>query len=165
MIWVSGRGQTLDRIDGVLMAQVDMKLLVDSCVFIDWFDPQSPNHPAAADLLTELRVRKLLITMPAHGWFEVQCAFQKLRLEQRFVGPVIDGRMDYPVELLHIDQPFIEKYAMADIPYIKAGDHIFIAIAMINDYPLITSDAKMIDVSKKCGVRVFEPAEFMHELP
>ena len=128
-------------------------------------DPQSPNHPASADLLTELRVRNLLITMPAHGWFEVQCAFQKLRLEQRFVGPVIDGRMDYPVELLHIDKSFIEKYAMANVPYIKAGDHIFIAIAKVNDYPLITSDENMIDVSKKCGVRVFKPAEFMDELP
>lgn len=73
--------------------------------------------------------------------------------------------MDYPIELLHIDQPFIEKYSMADVPYIKAGDHIFIAIAKVNDYPLITSDAKMIEVSKKCGIRVFKPSEFMHELP
>ncbi len=72
--------------------------------------------------------------------------------------------MDYRIELIHIDDQFINKYAMADIPYIKAGDHIFIAIAKINDYALITSDAKMIDVSKQCGVRVFEPAEFMNEL-
>ena len=141
-----------------------MTLLVDSCVFIDWFDPQSNNHQAAANLLTELKVRELLITMPAHGWFEVHCAFQKLKLERRFKGPVIDGRMDYPIELIYIDKPFMEKYAMADVPYIKAGDHIFIAIAKVNDYPLITSDAKMINVSKECGIRVFEPAEFMDEL-
>ena len=153
-----------ERNGGGLMTQVDMKLLVDSCVFIDAFDPKSPNHSAAIQLLEELRARDLLITMPAHGWFEVECAFQKLSSEQRLVGPTIDGRMDYPVELIHIDKPFIEKYAMADIPYIKAGDHIFIAFAKINDYPLITSDAKMIDVSKQCGVRVFEPAEFMNEL-
>ena len=149
---------------GGLMTQVDMKLLVDSCVFIDAFDPQSSNHSAAVQLLEELSARDLLITMPTHGWFEVQCAFQRLSSEQRFVGPTIAGRMDYPVELMHIDKPFIEKYAMADIPYIKAGDHIFIAIAKINDYPLITSDAKMITVSKQCGVRVFEPVEFMNEL-
>jgi len=147
------------------MAQVDMKILVDSCVFIDWFDPQSANHTASAALLTELKARNLLITVPAHGWFEVQCAFQKLEQDKRFVGPIIDGRMDYTVKLLHIDQPFIEKYAMADIPYIKAGDHIFIAIAKVNNYTLITSDAKMIGVSKKCGIRIFTPAEFMDELP
>ena len=165
MLWVSGEGQTLDRIDGVLMTQVDMKLLVDSCVFIDAFDPQSANHRAAVQLLEQLRLRDLLITMPATGWFEVQCTLQRLILEQRFVGPAIAGRMDYPIKLIHIDQPFIEKYAMADIPYIKAGDHIFIAIAKKDDYTLITSDAKMIDVSKKCGIRVFKPAEFTDELP
>ena len=157
-------GVAQERNGGGLKTQVDMKLLVDSCVFIDWFDPQSPNHLAAAQLLEELHARDLLITMPAHGWFEVQCAFQKLSSEQRFEGPVIAGKMCYPVELIYIDKPFMEKYAMADIPYIKAGDHIFIAIAKINDYPLITSDARMIDVSKQCGVRVFEPIEFMNEL-
>ncbi len=145
-------------------SEIEMKLIVDSCVFIDAFDPQSPNHPPAVQLLEELRARDLLITMPAHGWFEVQCAFQMLSLEQRFVGPFIAGRMDYPIELIHIDKPFIEKYAMADIPYIKAGDHIFVAMAKTNDCPLITSDAKMITISKECGVRVFKPAEFMNEL-
>jgi hypothetical protein len=102
--------------------------------------------------------------MPAHGWFEIQCASQKLGLEKRFKGPAIAGRMDCPIELIHIDKEFIEKYAMADIPYIKAGDHIFVAIAKLNDYPLITSDKKMIVASKKCGIRVFKPVEFMKEL-
>ena len=72
--------------------------------------------------------------------------------------------MDYPIELIHIDNLFIEKYAMADIPYIKAGDHIFVAIAKINGWPLVTSDAKMIAISEQCGVRVFEPAQLMNEL-
>ncbi len=72
--------------------------------------------------------------------------------------------MDYPIQLIHIDKQFIEKYAMVDIPYIKASDHIFVAMAKLSDCPLITSDAKMITISKECGVRIFEPAEFMNEL-
>ncbi len=137
-----------------------MKLLVDTCVFIDAFDPQSPNHAESLVLLEGLRRRAILITMPAHGWFEVQCTLQKLIAEKRFVGPAIQAQMNYPVELIHIDQPFIQKYAMADIPYIKAGDHIFVAIAKVNGYPLITSDSKMTAVSKQCGVQVFSPTEF-----
>ncbi len=145
-------------------SEIEMKLIVDSCVFIDAFDPQSPNHLAAVQLLEKLRARDLLITMPAHGWFEVQCTFQRLSLKQEFVGPFLAGRMDYPIELIHIDEKFIKKYSMVDIPYIKAGDHIFVVVAKINDCPLITSDEKMITISKKCGVRVFEPVEFMNEL-
>lgn len=138
-----------------------MKLLVDSCIFIDSFDSKSSNQAIAIQLLEELRNREILLTMPAHGWFEVQCTFKRLQLEKQFKGPTIAGRMDYPIELIHIDEAFIKKYAMAEIPYIKAGDHIYIAIAKINNYRLITSDKKMITVSKQCGVRVFKPVEFM----
>jgi len=141
-----------------------MKLLLDSCVFIDAFDPQSPNHAESLALLEDLRSREILITMPAHGWFEVQCTLQRFLAEKRFVGPAIQGQMSYPVELIHIDQPFIQKYAMANIPYIKAGDHIFLAIAKLNGYPLVTSDLKMTEVSKQCGIQVFSPSEFSSEL-
>ena len=68
------------------------------------------------------------------------------------------------IQLIQLDKQFIEKYAMVDIPYIKAGDHIFVAMAKVNNCPLITSDAKMFTISKKCGVRVFEPIEFMNKL-
>lgn len=141
-----------------------MKLLVDSCVFIDAFDPASPHHAESLALLEELRSRAMLVTMPAHAWFEVQCTLQRLIAEKRFVGPAIQGQMNYPVELIHIDAPFIQKYAMAGIPYIKAGDHIFVAVAKVNGYSLVTSDSKMADVSKKCGVHVFSPLEFSNEL-
>ena len=141
-----------------------MKLLVDTCVFIDAFDPDSVNYNDSLQLLEELRNRQQLITMPAHAWFEVQCTFQRLTKENRFNGPTICGRMDYPVELIHIDENFIKKYAMVEIPYIKGGDHIFVVVAKVNSYPLITSDGKMFDVCKKCGVEVYTPKEFLIKL-
>ncbi len=97
------------------------------------------------------------MTMPAHAWFEVECSLKKLSQNRGFVGPVFDGQMRYPVELIHIDDDFITKYRMADIPYIKAGDHIFVAVAKLNGYPLVTSDTKMLNVARKAGVRIFEP--------
>ena len=145
-------------------SEVEKMLIVDSCVFIDTFDPPSHNHYDAVQLLETLLDRNLTITMPAHGWFEIWGTLKLITSEKKFVGPIFDGGREYPIELIHIDKPFIEKYTRADIPYIKAGDHIFVAMAKTNDCPLITSDAKMIEVSKKCGVRVFKPAEFMNEL-
>lgn len=147
---------------GFMRTGKKMKLLVDSSVFIASFDSQSELRAEAIQLLRELTKRQIIISMPAHGWFEVQCALQRLsRVDKRFSGPNIDGRMNYLLELIHIDEPFIKKYSMADIPYIKAGDHIFIAVAKLNSVPLITSDKKMIAVSKECGVQVFTPAEFL----
>jgi len=141
-----------------------MKVLVDTCVFIDAFDPDSANYTDSLQLLEELHNRQQLITMPAHAWFEVQCTFQRLTEENRFNGPTICGRMNYPVELIHIDDKFIKKYAMVSIPYIKGGDHIFVVVAKVNNYPLITSDGKMTDVCKKCGVEVYTPKEFLIKL-
>ena len=135
------------------------KVLVDSCVFVDAFDPQSDNHAESLALLEYLLDRNLPITMPSHAWFEVQCSFQKLTEQGRFVGPTFQGEMKYPVELIYIDKEFIQKYKMADIPYLKAGDHIFVAIAKLDGHTLITSDAQMIAVAKRCGVRVFHPKD------
>jgi hypothetical protein len=101
--------------------------------------------------------------MPAHGWFEVQCSLQRLRNEGRFVGPKIDQQMQYPLKLIHIDDRFISRYSMADIPYTKAGDHIFLAVAKVNDISLVTSDGKMFKVAKQAGISVFTPSEALCE--
>lgn len=138
-----------------------MKLLVDSCVFIDTFDKDSHNHAESLQLLKELRKRKQLITMPAHGMFEVLCTLKRFTNESLFTGPEIAGRMDYEIELIHIDNHFIDRYAMVDIPYIKAGDSMYVVVAKVNGYPLVSSDRKMIEVCKKCSVNVYSPKEYI----
>lgn len=141
-----------------------MKLIVDSCVFIDAFDPQSSNHQDSLSFLECLRRLNRLITMPAHGWFEVQCTLQRLTNQNKFIGPRILDVMIYPIELIHIDKEFIEKYAMVDVPYTKAGDHMFIVVAKVNGYELITSDQKMYDISKSININVFKPREYLCEI-
>lgn len=140
-----------------------INILVDSCVFIDSFDPRSPHHKTSLALLKTLAAKGVVVTMPAHGWFEVQCTLQRLRNEGRFVGPKIGKHQQYPLKLIHIDEKFIAKYAIAKLPYIKAGDHIFLAVAKVNNVSLITSDGNMIKIAKAAGVSVFTPAEALTE--
>lgn len=140
-----------------------MKLLFDSCVFIDAFDPDSPNHAESLQLLEILASKEVSVVMPAHGWFEVQCSLQKLGADRRFAGPTLKGNMQYELKLIHIDDKFIQKYSMAEIPYIKAGDHIFLAVAKVDGYSLVTSDGKMKQIGAACGVQVFSPAEAIRE--
>jgi predicted nucleic acid-binding protein len=61
-----------------------MKLLVDTCVFVDTFDPSSNNYADSLELLEELRNRNQLITMPAHAMFEVLCTLNRLTIENSF---------------------------------------------------------------------------------
>ena len=46
------------------------KVLVDSCVFVNAFDPDSHTHAESLALLEYLRVKGRAIIMPAHAWFE-----------------------------------------------------------------------------------------------
>lgn len=139
-------------------------ILVDSCVCIDSFDPASPNHEESLKLMEALADRNAVVIMPAHGYFEVQCNLQRLRKEGRFAIPAIDPQKQYSLKLIHINDEFITKYKAADLPYIKAGDHIFLAVAKVDDISLITSDAKLISAAKGAGVSVFTPGEALAEL-
>jgi predicted nucleic acid-binding protein len=138
-----------------------LKILIDSSVFVAAFDRESASRGASIALLDELKSRKQLISMPAHAWFEIECSLRRLRQEKKFLGPTIKNRMDYPIELIHIDNQFIQKYKGADVPYIKAGDHIFLAVAKINNYPLVTRDLNMSKVANNCGIAVFTPESYL----
>ena len=138
------------------------KLLVDSCVFISAFDSKSQNYELSHNFLEWLLEKKLIITMPAHAWFEILCTLRRLeRNDKSFKGRQVCGNWTYPIELIHIDDAFIKKYGNVDIDYIKAGDHIFLVVAKLNSFPLITIDKKMRDVALIEKIPVFTPEEFM----
>jgi predicted nucleic acid-binding protein len=48
-----------------------------------------------------------------------------------------------------------------DLPYLKAGDFIFLAMAKKMGLPLITNDQELYTRSQECGVSVFTPEEFL----
>jgi predicted nucleic acid-binding protein len=138
------------------------KILVDSCVFINAFKDDSIHREECLGLLEYISQAGQSITMPAHGWFEVWCSLKRIEhIDKKFKGISIDGRWNYPIELIHIDDEFIRKYGNVQIPYIKAGDHIFIVVAYVNHYPLVTTDKKMKKIAKELGISVFSPAEYL----
>ena len=140
------------------------KILVDSCVFINSFNPTSHTYKSSLAFLNYMLEKNRPITMPAHAWFEVQCSLQKLSEQGGYIGPTFGGEMKYPVELINIDEAFIKKYQMADIPYIKAGDYIFLAVAKIENIPIITSDKEMLKKAKIAGIEAYHINDLVDEI-
>ena len=137
------------------------KLIVDSCVLIDSFQQHSPNRADSVSFINRLVQQGQLITMPAHGWFEVWCNLNRLSdVDRTYLHPIFQGKMELPIELIHIDKPFILKYGNVHLPYTKAADHIFIVVCFVNKYPLVTWDEKMTQVGKDVGVQVYNPNEY-----
>lgn len=144
------------------MNQPDPKLLVDSCVFISAFNAASGHMEDSRRFLEELARRQQPILMPAHGWFEVWCSLRRIeKIDKTFDGPLFEGIMQFPIELIHIDKDFILKYGNIDIPYTRAGDHIFLVVAHVNGYELVTWDQGMTKVAKGLNVAVYSPSEYL----
>lgn len=138
------------------------KLIVDSCVYINAFKVDSEFHSDCVAFLERLLDEGKIITMPAHGWFEVVCSLRRIAQEGRsFSGAPIAGRRQYPIELIHIDESFVSKYGNIDIPRLKAGDHIFTVVAYVNGYQLVTTDNAMIAAAKELGITVWTPRGYL----
>lgn len=138
------------------------KLLVDSCVFINALKEDSVHREQCLAFLEALASASQPVMMPAHGWFEVWCSLNRLEhIDKTFKGVSINGQWRFPFELIHIDDHFIKKYGNVKIPYIKAGDHIYLVVAYVNRYPLVTTDNGMAKIAKQIGVSVFSPSEYI----
>lgn len=138
------------------------KIIVDSCVFINALKEDSEHRQQCLDFLAALSSSGQNMTMPAHGWFEVWCNLNRIEtIDQKFRGVSINGKWQLPLELIHIDADFISKYGNVNIPYAKAGDHIYIVVAYVNGYPLVTTDKGMTKIAREIGVAVFSPAEYL----
>lgn len=88
-----------------------------------------------------------------------------MKKEGVFDPPNIGSEKAYPIKFIHIDDLFLKNYGnVADLPYIKGGDHIFLVYAKVNDIPLITRDKKLFQVARACGARVFLPEEYMRRV-
>jgi hypothetical protein len=141
------------------------KLLVDSCVVIDSFQKDSAHREDAYSFLDYIVRSGQLMTMPAHGWFEVWCNLNRLStIDRRYAHPAFGGQMALPLELIHIDKAFITKYGNIRLPYMKGSDHIFVVVAHVNNYQLVTRDDGMLRVCREIGVRACSPAEYLSSI-
>ena len=139
-----------------------MKTIVDSCVFINAMKEDSEFRNQCLSFLEHMAKHKKLITMPAHGWFEVWCNFKRIeKIDKVFKGVTINGQWQFPLELIPIDAEFVSKYGNIELPYIKAADHIFVVVCYVNNYPLVTIDEPMTKKARDLGISVFTPEEYL----
>ena len=139
------------------------KIILDSNVFINAFKADSEFREESVLFLQEMSRIKQQVTMPSHGLFEYKCTLKKIEeIDKTFSPPDITN--PYPIEAIHIDYDFIKKYVNLDIPYTKAGDHLYMVVAKHNNYPLITRDKGMSKRAVEAQINVFTPTEYLESL-
>ena len=140
---------------------IQSRIIIDSNVIIDTFDPSSPNYETSYKFMDHIVGRKVLFAMPMHGWFEITCTLNRIKKNKRIVPPIFDGKPQMPVEFIHIDDQFLQNYVDVGVPSIKAMDYLFLVVAKKNDLPLVTWDKPMTKAASECGIQVYNPKQWM----
>jgi predicted nucleic acid-binding protein len=140
-----------------------MQVIVDTCVLIDMLLKGRPRHLQAERLREVLQSRGVKVRVPLYGLFELAAA-----MKQEFASPTggtlqinraISKLQPLEFEFAPIDQAFFQKYYSSDLPTMKAGDLVFLAMAKTEGTPLITEDDSLYSEAKAAGVVAYRIEE------
>jgi len=102
-----------------------------------------------------------------YALFEISCALKNKKINSTSgilqMSRDINESNPLSVEPIPIDQDFINKYLNPELPYMKAGDLIFVAMAKADEGILITEDNDQYNKAKSCGIKSYRIKEFLNE--
>jgi len=137
-------------------------IIVDTSVLVDIFLETAARHPEAKKLGSFLVAKKVDIKLPMHGMFELACSLKNKKATGSYkLQSGITKDSPLRITRIPIDEKFFEEYFDINLPYLKAGDFIFIAMAKKDAAILITEDNKMFDRAKEAGIEVYKIKEFI----
>ena len=140
-------------------------LVMDTGVIVDIFLETRPRHAEAKRLGSFLIERNISAKLPMHGFFELTCALKNEGMTSPIrVQRSITEEAPLQIQPISIDQAFFNKYFDPTIPYLKAGDLIFVTLAKGDNSILITEDNNQYKVAKLAGVEVYRVKEFLDKV-
>ena len=141
-----------------------MRVVVDTSVLVNVALESSSFHEEGMRLHAFIKENKIEIMMPMHGMFEVACAMAHSKLSGNLIiDKSLNEENGWVFIPVPIDESFFKKYFSPELPYIRAGDFIFMAYAKGENIPLITRDQKLSAKAKEAGGEVYEPIEFIEQ--
>lgn len=144
----------------------DVTVVIDTTVLIDFALETEPRHANAVELIKGLVERGVRILVPFHAAIEIMCNISGgVKNNKSIQSPHAANNPNTIQLMLHsvpINLEFMDLYQMADLPYMKAGDILFLALARAGGVPLITEDLKMYEKAKKIiGANAFLVTEYL----
>ena len=138
------------------------KLVIDTCVLLDILDEARTRHASAAKLRDYVRSGGVTVRAPMHALFEISAQlknpdYRRTLKMTKALTDISPLRLDF----VPIDEAFFENYYTSELPYLKGGDLIFLALAHKEKLPLITEDGALRKKSASIGIQVYSIDEFL----
>jgi predicted nucleic acid-binding protein len=80
------------------------------------------------------------------------------------VNEAISEDRPFKFTLVPIDQKFLDRHLIGEMPDLESGDMIFVLLALHDALDLVTEDKKMLREARRMGASVFTTSEYLAHL-
>lgn len=149
---------------------MNKELVADTSAILDIIIRSRPRHKYAKAVGMYLIDNKIKVTVPMHALFEIRSAIlsAKRGAAESLVPVQINEDISESTPLLYnpvpIDDAFFNKYFVEGIPCLKAGDYMYVALAMVEKLDFLTEDPRQYEAAKKAGVSVYSMEEYREKI-
>lgn len=138
-------------------------IVVDANALLNIMFQDQPAYSDGQRALAKIREWRLVIAVPMHVLFEIECMMmRKNQLERGMAAgsPALSEESPLWFLPVAIDEIFVKRYRDPSLPYIKAGDFMYMAMAKREAAPLITEDGRLYRAARRAGMQVVRLREF-----
>ena len=140
-----------------------MRAVVDTSVLVDIFLVSRPRHLIAIRLVPLVNSDLLEVWVPFSSAFELSAAIKNEKLSKPIdIDKSIQWTKPFKLLQIPIDENFFNKYFDISLPYIKAGDLLFLALAKGENIPLVTEDERLRMRALEAGVAAHTTEDFLN---
>ena len=136
-------------------------LVLDTSVLVDIFNQDSGRHPSALKLANHIVNNNYRVTLPYHALFELGSSMKR-EIASLNLNKHITEKRPLLVNMVPIDDSFLQKYMDTSVPYLKAGDLLFVLIAKKEGLKLITEDVAQYEVARAANVEVYKIQDYLN---
>lgn len=145
---------------------MDKEIVVDSKIILDILVTSRPGHRYGKLIGMYLIDQRVRITVPMHIMFEIKSGLLEAKQAAKIKGQTLQLNEDIsdstPLQynFIPIDQIFFDKYFDPELPSLKAGDYLNLALAKHDAIPLLTDDPDQYATARSAGIKVYNSEEF-----
>lgn len=142
------------------------EIVVDTSVILDILVTSRPGHKYGKLIGVYLIDNGIKIKVPMHAMFEIKAGLLEAKKAAAARGEPLKLNEDISestplqYDFLPIDNAFFAKYFDAELPHIKAGDYMNVAVAKVHGLILLTEDSAQYTTALTAGVTVHTCEEF-----
>lgn len=138
-------------------------VVIDACALLNIMLQDQPAYDDGQRALAKIREWQLVIAVPMHVLFEVECMMMRKNQLEGGVGagsPALSEETPLWFLPVAIDEVFVRRYRDPTLPYVKAGDFMYMAMAKREAAPLITEDRQLYGAARRAGMQAVFLKEF-----